>query len=75
MAASKTGGDGDFLAQTKAAIRHWHAIEPPNATGEKLAGELEGVIRAFEKVRDEGTFGDEPADFVAALHELRDTQS
>ena len=66
-------GAGDFLADTRSAIRRWHAIEPPNATAEKLAADLEGVIRAFEKVRDQGAFGEEPADFVAALHELRDT--
>ncbi len=73
MGASKAGGSEDFLAQTTGMIRRWHAVEPPNVVAEKLASELEGVIRAFERVRDRGTFGEEPADFVAALHDLRDT--
>lgn len=59
-----------FPEQTEAMIAAWQAIEPPNAAARVLAADLAATIRAFEAVRDEMRFEDEPSSFEAVLREF-----
>ena len=61
-----------FLAATEAMIETWHGVPAPNEPARRLAADLENTIRAFETVRDGMRFEDEPADFVAALQDVRE---
>ena len=62
-----------FPAQTEAAIRTWHGIEPPNDPGRRLAADLASTIAAFEKLRGTMAFEDEPSSFEAALQATKET--
>lgn len=61
-----------FLAETEAMIAAWHGIAPPNAAARVMAADLVATIRAFEAVRDQMRFEDEPASFEAALQETKE---
>ena len=53
-------------------IATWHGIQPPNKAGQVMLADLTATIRAFEAVRDQMAFEDEPASFVAALQETKE---
>jgi hypothetical protein len=59
-----------FPEQTEAMIAAWQSIAPPNAAARLMAADLTATIRAFEAVRDEMRFEDEPSSFEAVLREL-----
>ncbi len=59
----------EFLAQTEAVIETWHGIVPPNAAAHRNAADLAATIAAFEAVRDQLDFEDEPSSFLAALQD------
>jgi hypothetical protein len=61
----------DFLNITEAQIAEWHGIKPPNAAASRMAADLASTIRAFEAVRGQMRFEDEPASFEAALQETK----
>jgi hypothetical protein len=63
-----------FPEATEAMIAAWHGIEAPNKAGSVLAADLAATIRAFEAVRDQMVFEEEPASFVAALQETREQE-
>ena len=62
----------DFRETTEAMIAVWHGISPPNAAASRMAADLASTIRAFEAVRGEMRFEDEPSSFEAALQETRE---
>jgi hypothetical protein len=62
----------DFLATTQAMIAAWHGISPPNAAASRMAADLANTIRAFEAVRAQMHFEDEPASFEVALQETKE---
>jgi hypothetical protein len=62
----------DFLKITEASIAEWHGINPPNAAASRMAADLASTIRAFEAVRAQMRFEDEPASFEAALQETKE---
>jgi hypothetical protein len=61
-----------FPDETEAMIATWHGIAPPNKAASVMAADLAATIRAFEAVRDRMAFEEEPANFVAALQELKE---
>ena len=62
----------NFLETTEAMIATWHGITVPNAAASRMAADLASTIRAFEAVRGQMRFEDEPASFEAALQETRE---
>ena len=62
----------DFLETTEAMIAAWHGINPPNAAASRMAADLASTIRAFEAVRAQMRFEDEPASFETALQETKE---
>ena len=61
-----------FGDATEQAIAAWHGIVPPNEPGRRMAADLASVIAAFEAVRGQMQFEDEPASFEAALRATMD---
>jgi hypothetical protein len=62
----------EFPDVTEAMILAWHGITPSNDAAKRFAVDLASSIRAFEKVRGQMRFEDEPATFEQALHETRE---
>ena len=60
------------VKECEAMIAAWHGIAPPNAAARVMAADLVATIRAFEAVRDQMRFEDEPASFEAALQETKE---
>ena len=50
----------------------WSAVSPPNAAAVEMARGLQSVIEAFEKLRGQMRFEEEPSSFDAALAETRE---
>ncbi len=63
---------GAFETSVEATIARWHGIDPPNAPARRLASELAGTIEAFEALRGQMAFEDEPSSFEAALQATRE---
>lgn len=61
----------DFVARTEATITDWHAITPPNQAAHRFAADLAQTIAAFEAIRGQLAFEDEPSDFTAALQDTK----
>ena len=57
---------------SESMIAVWHNIPAPNKAGSVMLADLTATIRAFEAVRDQMAFEDEPAGFVAALQETKE---
>ncbi len=51
----------------EAQIAAWSSITVPNDPGRRLAADLVKTIAAFEALRDQMQFEDEPSSFEAAL--------
>ena len=62
----------EFLTMTESYIAAWQGIEPPNDPARRLAADVEASIRAFEQVRSQLRFEDEPASFGAALQATKE---
>ena len=62
----------DFLETTESMIATWHGIGSPNAAASRMAADLASTIHAFEAVRAQLRFEDEPASFEAALQETKE---
>jgi hypothetical protein len=62
----------EFPEVTEAMIAAWHGIAPSNDAAKRFAADLASSIRAFEKVRGNMRFEDEPATFEQALRETRE---
>ena len=62
----------EFLATTEAIIAAWHGIIPPNDAARRLAADLAATVAAFEQVRGDLRFEDEPSSFEAALQECKE---
>jgi hypothetical protein len=62
----------DFLKTTEGMIAAWHGIDPPNAAASRMAADLANTIRAFEAVRVQMRFEDEPSSFDVALQETKE---
>lgn len=60
---------GNFKDGMVASIATWHGVQPPNDAALRLLGDLEKLIRDFEKLRGTMRFEDEPSSFEAALRE------
>ena len=50
----------------------WSAVTPPNAAAVEMAHGLQGVIDAFEMLRGQMRFEEEPSSFEAALNETKE---
>jgi hypothetical protein len=61
----------EFVEQTEAAIKTWQAITPPNRAAHRFIADLAGAIGAFEALREQMAFEDEPSSFEAALRETK----
>lgn len=59
----------DFPDQTETMIAAWHAIPAPNTAAKVMAADLISTIRAFEALRGQMRFEDEPSSFEAALQD------
>ena len=53
----------EFPELTETGIATWHGIAPPNDAARRLAADLENTIRAFEALRENLRFEDEPSSF------------
>ena len=62
----------DFREQTEAMIAAWHGIAAPNEAARILAADLAATIAAFEAVRGQLRFEDEPSSFDAALQACKE---
>ncbi|MCI0755047.1 DUF2460 domain-containing protein [Teichococcus vastitatis] len=51
----------------------WAGVSPPNAAAEAMAADLREAIAAFEALRGRLRFEDEPSDFEAALHDMKES--
>ncbi len=63
---------GAFETSVEATIARWFGIEPPNDPARRLASELAGTIEAFEALRGQIVFEDEPSSFEAALQATKE---
>ncbi len=61
-----------FLSEQEAMIARWHGVLAPNEPGRRMAADLINTIAAFEALRGQLQFEDEPSSFEAALHDLRE---
>ena len=62
----------NFLARTEAMIAAWHGVQAPNDAGRRMAADLVGTIRAFEKLRGTMRFEEEPSSFEQALQQTKE---
>ncbi len=62
----------EFLERAEQWIGTWHGIAAPNEPARQMTEDLVGVIAAFEALRGQLRFEDEPASFEAALRAHRD---
>ena len=62
----------DFPETTEDMIAAWHGITTPNAAASRMAADLASTIRAFEAVRGQMRFEDEPSSFETALQETKE---
>jgi hypothetical protein len=53
----------------------WASVTPPNAIGEKLAEAFADTITSLSALRGGLAFEQEPASFLAALQETKETAS
>ena len=53
-------------------IATWSGIAPPNDAARRLAADLASTIKAFEALRGQLQFEDEPSSFEAALLETKE---
>jgi hypothetical protein len=56
----------------RAQAAAWSAVAPPNAVGEKLAEAFAETIASLSALRGGLVFEQEPASFLAALHEAKE---
>lgn len=59
-------------AGIEGTIARWHGITAPNEPARRMAADLIATIRAFEALRGQLAFEDEPSSFEAALHEAKE---
>lgn len=57
----------------RSAASYWSDISPVHPAGDYLAGQLEETRKGFAALRGEMAFEEEPASFVAALLDARET--
>jgi hypothetical protein len=62
----------EIAALVEAQAAAWSSVEPPNATGQRLAAAFAETIAALAALRGGLAFEQEPASFLAALHETRE---
>lgn len=62
----------EFLNSIEEAIKTWHGIEAPNDPAKRMAADLASMIAAFEKLRGDLRFEEEPAIFERVLLEMRE---
>ena len=55
-----------------AQVAAWSGITPPNEPARRLAADLAAIIAAFEALRGQLQFEDEPSSFAAALQETKE---
>jgi hypothetical protein len=60
---------------TERSIHRWFGIDAPNDPGRRMAVDLASTIEAFERLRGEIVFEDEPSSFEAALQATKETGS
>jgi len=61
-----------LLETTEASIAAWNGITPPNDPARRLAADLASTIAAFEALRGDLRFEDEPSSFEAALQAVKE---
>ena len=59
-------------ALVAAQVEAWSGITPPNDPARRLAADLAATIAAFEALRGQLQFEDEPSSFAAALLETKE---
>ena len=59
----------EFLVRTEMMIHDWNGITPPNAAAHRFAADLAASIVAFEALRGDLAFEQEPSDFEVALQD------
>ncbi len=55
-----------------AQVAAWSGITPPNEPARRLAADLAATIAAFEALRGQLQFEDEPSSFAAALQDTKE---
>ena len=58
--------------QVEEQAKLWSGIAPPNAASEEFARGLAEVAKGFERLRGQMAFEDEPSNFEAAMHEIKE---
>jgi hypothetical protein len=61
-----------LLETTEASIAAWNGITAPNDPARRLAADLASTIAAFEALRGDLRFEDEPSSFEAALQAAKE---
>lgn len=56
----------------QSTISRWHGIRPPNKPARRLAAELAETVTAFEALRGQIQFEDEPSSFESALQATKE---
>ena len=62
----------DIAALIRAQAAAWSSVVPPNAVGETLAEGFAETIADLSELRGGLAFEQEPASFLAALHETKE---
>ena len=62
----------DIQKLVEAQVAAWSGITPPNDPARRLAADLAATIAAFEALRGQMQFEDEPSSFAAALLEAKE---
>jgi hypothetical protein len=68
-------GAADIATVVRDQAAAWSSIAPPNATAEKFAAAFAEIIVGLSALRGGLTFEQEPASFLAALQETKETTS
>ncbi len=61
-----------ILELVEAQVATWSGITPANEPARRLAADLAATIQAFEALRSQMQFEDEPSSFAAALLETKE---
>ncbi len=69
---TKESGMSEFEQMIETEIATWHGIHPPNDPAKRLAADLAATIAAFEALRGQLQFEDEPSSFEAALQATKE---
>ena len=62
----------DIEHSIEAQVLAWTGMTPPNEPARRMAADLASTIKAFEAVRGQLRFEDEPSSFEAALQATKE---